>query len=109
MRKLKAVFWDVDGTLADTEIYGHRIAFNRIFKQINLDWYWDKSTYINLLKIQGGVNRIKHYKALKSRSFMKLADGGGAKAPLCHTKITPGLLNSQKPLRGWDVKGPRVY
>tara|TARA_B100000700_G_C14993807_1_gene832704 strand:+ start:1049 stop:1798 length:750 start_codon:yes stop_codon:yes gene_type:complete len=61
MNKLKAVFWDVDGTLADTEMNGHRKAFNQAFKIFNLDWVWDKKLYKSLLKISGGHNRIKHY------------------------------------------------
>ena len=62
MNKLTAVFWDVDGTIADTEICGHRVAFNRAFKDFDLDWYWSKNTYIELLKISGGLNRIIHYR-----------------------------------------------
>ena len=61
MSILKTVFWDVDGTLADTEISGHRVAFNLAFEDYNLNWIWDKNTYRNLLKIQGGCNRIKFY------------------------------------------------
>ncbi len=62
MNKLSAVFWDVDGTIADTELCGHRVAFNLSFKDFDLDWYWDESTYIELLKISGGLNRIIHYR-----------------------------------------------
>ena len=61
MSNLKAVFWDVDGTLADTELSGHRIAFNHAFEVFNLNWYWRPSEYVELLKIQGGFNRIKYY------------------------------------------------
>ena len=61
MSNLKAVFWDVDGTLADTEISGHRIAFNHAFEVFNLNWYWRPSEYVELLKIQGGFSRIKYY------------------------------------------------
>ena len=61
MNILKAVFWDVDGTIADTELEGHRIAFNRSFHDYDLDWRWDQLTYQNLLKISGGLNRIKFY------------------------------------------------
>ena len=50
MRELKAVFWDVDGTLADTEFLGHRIAFNKSFKEFDLNWHWDSSIYLDLLK-----------------------------------------------------------
>ncbi len=65
MTKLKSVFWDVDGTLADTEMYGHRIAFNNAFSEFNLDWEWDVQTYAQLLSIQGGFNRINYYAKLK--------------------------------------------
>ena len=61
MEILKGVFWDIDGTLADTEMQGHRKAFNMAFKQMNLGWYWDKNKYIELLKIGGGRNRIRSY------------------------------------------------
>ena len=62
MNKLLAVFWDVDGTIADTELCGHRVAFNLAFKDFNLDWYWNKKDYLELLKISGGLNRIFHYR-----------------------------------------------
>ena len=62
MNKLKAVFWDVDGTIADTELCGHREAFNMAFKDFNLDWNWDEKQYLYLLKISGGLNRIIHYR-----------------------------------------------
>jgi len=62
MNKLSAVFWDVDGTIADTELCGHRVAFNLAFKDFDLDWFWDETKYIELLKISGGLNRIIHYR-----------------------------------------------
>ena len=62
MHKLKAVFWDVHGTIADTELCGHRVAFNLAFKDFDLDWYWSKNQYLDLLKISGGYNRIIHYR-----------------------------------------------
>ena len=62
MNKLSAVFWDVDGTIADTELCGHRVAFNLSFKDFDLDWHWDESTYIDLLKTSGGLNRIIRYR-----------------------------------------------
>lgn len=61
MNDLKAVYWDVDGTLADTEIYGHRIAFNMAFKDFELDWDWDINLYKTLLEVSGGFNRIEKY------------------------------------------------
>ena len=50
MLQLKGVFWDVDGTLADTELSGHRIAFNQSFEAYNLKWDWGPDKYIELLK-----------------------------------------------------------
>lgn len=62
MQKLKAVFWDVDGTIADTELCGHRVAFNLAFNDFNLNWNWNEMEYLDLLKISGGYNRIVHYR-----------------------------------------------
>ena len=62
MNRLLAVFWDVDGTIADTELCGHKVAFNLAFKDFDLDWDWDDNKYLELLKISGGFNRIIHYR-----------------------------------------------
>jgi len=55
---LKAVFWDVDGTLAETEMAGHRLAFNRAFADAGLPWRWDPLTYRRLLNVTGGRERL---------------------------------------------------
>ena len=57
--KLQAVLFDVDGTLADTEQDGHRVAFNAAFQQFNLDWHWDVELYGKLLKVTGGKEGTK--------------------------------------------------
>jgi len=57
---LKAIIFDVDGTLADTED-AHRIAFNMAFAENGLDWNWDVALYDKLLKVTGGKERIKYY------------------------------------------------
>src|SRR4029077_7965214 len=59
----KALIFDVDGTLADTERDGHRVAFNRAFAEAGLDWVWDVPLYGELLAITGGKERIRHYVA----------------------------------------------
>jgi len=61
MSQLKALIFDVDGTLSDTERDGHRIAFNRAFIDANLDWCWDVETYGALLKVTGGKERIRYF------------------------------------------------
>jgi HAD superfamily hydrolase (TIGR01509 family) len=58
---LKALLFDVDGTLADTERDGHRIAFNQAFAEAGLDWHWDVPLYGELLAITGGKERMRHY------------------------------------------------
>ncbi|MEQ1695657.1 MAG: HAD-IA family hydrolase [Hyphomicrobiaceae bacterium] len=57
---LKALIFDVDGTLAETE-EAHRTAFNAAFKEAGLDWFWDYALYANLLKTTGGKERIRHF------------------------------------------------
>lgn len=58
---LKAVLFDVDGTLADTEQDGHRPAFNAAFKEFGLSWHWDIPLYGELLQVTGGKERIRFY------------------------------------------------
>ena len=60
---LKALIFDVDGTLADTERDGHRIAFNQAFAEAGLDWQWDVPLYGALLSVTGGKERIRHFLA----------------------------------------------
>jgi HAD superfamily hydrolase (TIGR01509 family) len=61
MDKLSALIFDVDGTLADTERDGHRVAFNRAFEEAGLDWHWDVARYGSLLRVTGGKERIRQY------------------------------------------------
>ena len=55
--ELSAVFFDVDGTIAETEEY-HRKSFNESFKEFSLDWFWDEAIYKELINIGGGKERI---------------------------------------------------
>ena len=61
MSELQALIFDVDGTLADTERDGHRVAFNRAFSEAGLDWQWSVEVYGELLSVTGGKERIRHY------------------------------------------------
>ncbi len=61
MSELQALIFDVDGTLADTERDGHRIAFNQGFLEAGLDWNWSESLYGELLAVAGGKERIRFY------------------------------------------------
>ena len=57
---LEALIFDVDGTLADTEM-AHMAAFNQAFAAEGLDWHWDLATYTQLLHVSGGKERILHH------------------------------------------------
>ncbi|HEY9813643.1 MAG TPA: HAD family hydrolase [Candidatus Sericytochromatia bacterium] len=61
MTKLRALIFDVDGTLADTERDGHRVAFNRAFGEAGLNWDWSVDLYGELLSVAGGKERISFY------------------------------------------------
>jgi HAD superfamily hydrolase (TIGR01509 family) len=61
MSELKALIFDVDGTLADTERNAHRPAFNKAFAAAGLDWHWGVELYGELLKVTGGKERILYY------------------------------------------------
>lgn len=56
-----ALIFDVDGTLAETERDGHRVAFNRAFEDFDLPWHWPVGLYGELLKVAGGKERIAYY------------------------------------------------
>ena len=61
MTLLKGVYWDLDGTIANTELEAHLPAFNESFKDLGINWYWDPITYIKLLKVNGGKKRISYF------------------------------------------------
>jgi HAD superfamily hydrolase (TIGR01509 family) len=55
--ELRALIFDVDGTLADTEEV-HRRAFNAAFAEHGLTWNWSRRVYCELLKTAGGKERM---------------------------------------------------
>ncbi len=70
---IKAIIFDVDGTLADTED-GHRQSFNKAFAENGLDWHWDVALYDKLLKVTGGKERIKYFVSDFLQGYSKLED-----------------------------------
>jgi HAD superfamily hydrolase (TIGR01509 family) len=58
---MKALIFDCDGVLVDTERDGHRVAFNRAFAAAGIDCEWDVDLYGELLKVAGGKERMTHY------------------------------------------------
>jgi len=57
---IKALIFDVDGTIADTE-ETHRQAFNAAFIEHDLHWDWSRSEYAELLRTSGGKERLAVY------------------------------------------------
>ena len=55
---LKAILWDVDGTLAETERDGHLVAMNTAFAELDVPWRWDEQRYGELLRVAGGFERL---------------------------------------------------
>ncbi|MFK8183456.1 MAG: HAD family hydrolase [Phormidesmis sp.] len=74
MAELKALIFDVDGTLAETERDGHRPAFNQAFMDNGLDWRWSEALYGELLEVSGGKERMKAYVQQSQPNFV-LPDG----------------------------------
>lgn len=58
---MKALIFDCDGVLVDTERDGHRVAFNQAFAERGLETVWDVDLYAQLLQVAGGKERIRHH------------------------------------------------
>ena len=58
---MKALIFDCDGVLVDTERDGHLVAFNRTFAGRGYGIGWSAELYGELLKISGGKERMKRY------------------------------------------------
>jgi len=59
--RFKALIFDCDGVLAETERDGHRVAFNKTFAEKGYDIEWDGALYQELLKVGGGKERMRHF------------------------------------------------
>ena len=58
---IKALIFDCDGVLVDTERDGHRVGFNRAFKEFGIDAEWSVDLYAKLLLVAGGKERMRAY------------------------------------------------
>jgi HAD superfamily hydrolase (TIGR01509 family) len=58
---IKALIFDCDGVLVDTERDAHRVGFNLAFKQMGIDAEWDVDLYGRLLLVAGGKERMRAY------------------------------------------------
>jgi HAD superfamily hydrolase (TIGR01509 family) len=58
---LRALLFDLDGTLAETEAHGHRPSYNRAFRKLGLSFRWGPKLYRRLLAQPSGRERLHHY------------------------------------------------
>lgn len=117
-KAIRAVLFDVDGTLADTERDGHRPAFNAAFRESGLNWEWDVDLYGELLAITGGKERILHFMEtripdelnrddlgawianlhkIKTRHYVTMLENGGI-------PLRPGVARLIRDLRDRNIK-----
>jgi len=61
MAEIKAIIFDQDGVIIDTERDGHRVAFNKTFKEFGFEFEWDVDYYHELLQVAGGKERMRHH------------------------------------------------
>lgn len=93
---VKAIIFDCDGVLVDTERDGHRVGFNRAFKHFGIDADWDVALYAKLLLVAGGKERMRAY--FDEYGWPASADTDAAKDELIlalhkkKTEITAGLV-----------------
>jgi len=69
MAAMKAVFFDIDGVIIDTERDGHRVSFNLAFKEFGFTDEWSVEYYHELLQVAGGKERMKHH--WKTKGFSR--------------------------------------
>ncbi|HKN30603.1 MAG TPA: HAD-IA family hydrolase [Roseiarcus sp.] len=75
---IRALIFDVDGTLAETE-EGHRRAFNAAFAEAGLAWAWDVNLYRELYRVTGGKERMRRYADMRGVSAAEFSDADIAK------------------------------
>jgi HAD superfamily hydrolase (TIGR01509 family) len=103
MSKIKALIFDQDGVIIDTERDGHRMAFNQTFKEFGYDFEWGVEKYHELLQVSGGKERMRHYLHTEGFGVEVKPEEEDALIKSMHKKKTEtfiGLIESGKlPLR----------
>ena len=77
---LKALVFDCDGVLVDTERDAHRVGFNRAFAEFGIGAEWSVERYAELLQVAGGKERMTAYFDQDGWPEDKVAEYGGKDA-----------------------------
>ena len=104
---MKALIFDCDGVLVDTERDGHRVAFNQAFAHFGFAVEWDVPLYGELLKVAGGKERMRHYFETHGWPDAALDDKDGFLAGLHQKKtalFTEIIASGALPLRPGIVR-----
>ena len=92
---LKALIFDVDGTLAETEEC-HRDAFNQAFAEAGMinegNWIWDQPLYRELLKTTGGKERMRAYVVLENLAMPDVVELHARKTQIYNENILTGKV-----------------
>ena len=74
MTQIKAVFFDQDGVIIDTERDGHRVSFNMTFKEFGFTDEWSVEYYHELLQI--ARRQGTHEASLENQRLLEEDDRG---------------------------------
>jgi HAD superfamily hydrolase (TIGR01509 family) len=98
IQPLKALIFDVDGTLAETEEL-HRIAFNRAFAEAGIGWNWTVDEYRQLLLVTGGKERIRAFMHQSGLSQVVDIPGLHARKTEIYRELVEGSLELRPGVR----------
>ncbi|MWV49095.1 HAD-IA family hydrolase [Rathayibacter sp. VKM Ac-2803] len=90
----RALIFDCDGVLADTERDGHLPAFNETFEHAGLPVRWSESDYAEVLRIGGGKERLA---SLLTPEFVERAG------------LPEGQEEQQALIKDWHAEKTRRY
>ncbi len=90
----RAIVFDCDGVLADTERYGHLVAFNQTFAEFGLPVRWSVAEYREKVRIGGGKERMA---SLLTPEFVAAAG------------LPAGQAGQQAAIAGWHKRKTEIY
>lgn len=95
---MKALIFDCDGVLAETERDGHRVAYNMAFEEMGINAHWSLEEYGKLLRFTGGKERMKHFFSENPSDFpvKKFDDQYIQEIHNCKTKIYINMISENK-------------